>query len=195
MRVAVAGTFGPIHDGHRALFRKALERGDEGVLVALTSDEFARGKRERPVPDFAARRERVREEVEALDEWGRQVEIRKLHDEHGIASTDPTLDALVVSPETAGELADINDERARRGLDPMEGFVVPFVRAADGERISSTRLVAGEIDEHGGLSAGEDESESGDESNGGGERNGGAESASNGEGERADGSEGRDGTD
>ncbi|WP_436907449.1 phosphopantetheine adenylyltransferase [Halosimplex marinum] len=152
MRVAVAGTFGPIHDGHRALFRKALERGDEGVLVALTGDAFARGKRERPVPDFTDRRERVRQELEALDEWGRDVEIRELHDEHGIASTDPTLDALVVSPETAHEIADINAERARRDLDPIEGFVVPFVRAADGERISSTRLVAGEIDEHGEVS-------------------------------------------
>ncbi|WP_123536935.1 phosphopantetheine adenylyltransferase [Halosimplex salinum] len=151
MRVAVAGTFGPIHDGHRALFRKALERGDEGVLVALTSDEFACGKRERAVPDFADRRERVRTEIDRLDEWGRDVEIRELHDEHGIASSDPSLDALVVSPETAHELADINDERADRGLDAIEGFVVPFVRAADGERISSTRLVRGEVDEHGAL--------------------------------------------
>ncbi|ELZ27841.1 phosphopantetheine adenylyltransferase [Halosimplex carlsbadense 2-9-1] len=155
MRVAVAGTFGPIHDGHRALFRKALERGEEGVLVALTTDEFARGKRERPVPDFTDRRERLREEIDALDEWDRDVEIRELHDEHGIASTEPALDALVVSPETAHEIADINAERVRRNLAPMEGFVVPFVRADDGERISSTRLVAGEIDEHGELSAGE----------------------------------------
>lgn len=154
MRVAVAGTFGPVHDGHRALFGKALERGDEGVLVALTSDEFARGKRERPVPDVSERRERVRAELESLDEWGRDVAIRELHDEHGIASTDPSLDALVVSPETAHELVDINDERVRRGLHPIEGFVVPFVRADDGERISSTRLVRGEIDEHGDLSAG-----------------------------------------
>jgi pantetheine-phosphate adenylyltransferase len=152
MRVAVAGTFGPVHDGHRALFRTALERGDEGVLVALTSDEFARGKRDRPVPDFAERRERVRAELDALNAWGRDIEIRKLHHKHGIASTDPSLDALVVSPETAHELAEINDERVRRGLHPMEGFVVPFVRADDGERVSSTRLVRGEIDEHGELS-------------------------------------------
>jgi len=149
MRVAVAGTFGPVHDGHRALFETALERGDEGVVVALTSDEFARGKRERPVPDFADRRRAVREELERLDRWDRDVEIRTLHDEHGIASTDESIDALVVSPETAHEIADINDERASRGFDPIEGFVVPFVRADDGERISSTRLVHGEIDEHG----------------------------------------------
>jgi len=149
MYVAVAGTFGPIHDGHRALFREALERGDEGVLVALTSDSFARGKRERPVPDFDDRRARVREELDELDKWGRDVSIEKLHDEHGIASTDPSIDALVVSPETAHELADINDNRVQQGLDPVRGIVVPFVRAADGERISSTRLVRGEIDEHG----------------------------------------------
>ena len=152
MRVAVAGTFGPVHDGHRALFEAALERGDEGVLVALTSDKFARGKRDRPVPDFAERRGRVQAELGALNAWDRDIEIRKLHDRHGIASTDPSLDALVVSPETAHELAEINDERVRRGLRPMEGFVVPFVRADDGERVSSTRLVRGEIDEHGELS-------------------------------------------
>lgn len=149
MYVAVAGTFGPIHDGHRALFDAALERGDDGVLVALTSDSFARGKRDRPVPDFDERRARVREELDALDDRGRDVSIRTLHDEHGIASTEASLDGLVVSPETAHELADINDRRVAGGLDPIRGFVVPFVRADDGERISSTRLVRGEIDEHG----------------------------------------------
>ena len=149
MRVAVAGTFGPVHDGHRALFETALEHGDDGVVVALTSDAFARGKRDRPVPDFADRRERVRAELDRLDEWGRDVEIRELHDQHGIASTDPALDALVVSTETVDELAAINDQRRDRGLDPLYGVVVPMVRAADGERISSTRVVRGEIDEHG----------------------------------------------
>lgn len=156
MYVAVAGTFGPLHDGHRALLENALERGDEGVLLALTSDAFARGKRERPVPDFDERRERLREELDRLDRWGRDIEIRELDDEHGIASTEPALDALVVSPETAHEIADINDERAARGLDPIEGFVVPFVRADDGERISSTRLVAGEVDEHGAVADGDE---------------------------------------
>jgi len=153
MRVVVAGTFGPIHDGHRALFETALERGDEGVVVALTSDGFARGKRDRPVPDFDDRRRRVRAELDALDEWGREVVIREIHDEHGFAATDPSIDAVVASPETADEIAAINDARRERGLDPVEGIVVPYVRAADGERISSTRVVADEIDEHGALTA------------------------------------------
>jgi len=151
MRVVVAGTFGPIHDGHRALLETALERGDEGVVVGLASDAFARGKRDRPVPSFEERERALRAELDALDRWGRTVEIAEIRDEHGFATTDPSLDAVVVSPETAPEIADINDERRANGLDPLEGIVVPFVRAADGERISSTRVVRGEVDEHGTL--------------------------------------------
>lgn len=153
MRVAVAGTFGPIHDGHRALFERALEAGDEGVIVALTSDELASETRSepRPVPTFEERRRRVKEALQQLDEWDRDITIRKLHDRHGIASEDPSIDALVVSPETADEVGAINDRRVQNGLDPIDGIVVPFVRADDGERISSTRMVKGEIDEHGSL--------------------------------------------
>jgi len=151
MRLAVAGTFGPLHDGHRALFRTALERGDEGVLVGLTSDDLAQETRlkPRPVPPFEERRAGVDGALADMDEWGRDVEIRRLTDRYGFAATETTLDALVTSPETCGRLADLNRRRAKNGLEPMEGIVVPYVRADDGERISSTRLVAGEVDEHG----------------------------------------------
>ena len=149
MRVAVAGTFGPIHDGHRNLFEHALQYGDEGVLVAVTSQEMATASRTREVPPLAERKRRVRAAVDALNDYGRDVDVVTLHDEHGIASTDPSIDALVVSPETAGELADINAARRERDLEPIEGIVAPYVLAEDGERISSTRVAAGEIDEHG----------------------------------------------
>jgi pantetheine-phosphate adenylyltransferase len=149
MKVAVAGTFGPIHDGHRNLFEHAMQYGDDGVLVAVTSQEMATSSRTREVPSLEDRKQAVRKEVEALNEWGRDVEIRTLHDEHGIASTDPAIDALVTSPETAEELADINANRRANHLEPIEGVLVPYVLADDGERISSTRVVAGEIDEHG----------------------------------------------
>ena len=154
MRVAVAGTFGPLHDGHRALFGEALENGDEGVVVGLSSDEFATETRRpdpRPVPPFEERKRRVREALDALDEWSRPIEIREFTDAHGFADDDPTLDALVVSPETDEEVAEINRRRTDRGMDPLEPIVVPYEFAEDGEPISSTRVVAGEITEHGAL--------------------------------------------
>lgn len=148
-RVAVAGTFGPLHDGHRRLLRTALKYADGGLVVGVTSDDLARGSRTRAVPDFEDRREAVAAAISDLDEWGRTVEIRELIEEDGIVTEERDIDALVVSPETAVELSAINEARRDRGFEPVEGIVAPYVLAADGERISSTRIVRGEIDEHG----------------------------------------------
>lgn len=151
MKVVVAGTFGPLHDGHRALFETALEFGDEGVVVGLTSDDLAPDTRTepRPIPSFDDRERTVRTTIEELNRWDRDVEVRELADELGIVTDDPDVDALVVSPETAPELLDVNEARRAAGMEPIRGLVVPYVLAADGERISSTRIVNGEIDEHG----------------------------------------------
>ncbi|WP_440770573.1 phosphopantetheine adenylyltransferase [Natronorubrum sp. DTA28] len=151
MYVAVAGTFGPLHDGHRTLFEHALRFGDDGVVVALTSDDLAVETRHQPreIPAFDERVRQVTDAIDRLDEWNRDVEIRELTSEYEIAEDDPAVDALVVSPETAPELEEINDRRREHGLEPISGIVAPYTLADDGERISSTRIVAGEIDEHG----------------------------------------------
>lgn len=154
MRVAVAGTFGPLHDGHRALLKEALNRGDEGVVVGLSSDEFATETRRpdpRPIPSYEERKQQVEAALDELDDWNRATEIRKFTDEYGFADDDPSLDALVVSPETDEEIADINHRRRTRGMEPLAPIVVPYTYAEDGKRISSTRIVKGEIDEHGNL--------------------------------------------
>lgn len=154
MRIVVAGTFGPLHDGHRALFRAALERGDEGVVVGLSSDTFATETRQpdpRPIPSYEERKQQVEKTLNTIDEWNRSVEIREFTDTYGFASHDPSLDALVVSPETDDEVTELNCRRTDRGLDPLEPIIVPYEYAEDGTPISSTRIVNGEIDEHGRL--------------------------------------------
>ena len=154
MRVAVAGTFGPLHDGHREMLGSALARGDDGVVVGLATDGFATESRRpnpRPIPPFEERKAALEDLLADLDEWGRDVEIRAFDDEYGFADDDPALEGLVVSPETDDLVDDINRRREARGMDPLEPVVVEHVPAEDGEPISSTRIVRGEIDEHGRL--------------------------------------------
>lgn len=105
----------------------------------------------REIPSSEHRRESVAETIAELDDRGRTVEIHELESEYGIVGDEPSIDTLVVSPETAPELETINRLRREEGDEPLTGIVAPYVLAENGERISSTRVVEGEIDEHGRL--------------------------------------------
>jgi pantetheine-phosphate adenylyltransferase len=151
MHVALGGTFDPVHDGHRALFERAFEIGD--VTVGLTSDDLAPETRnvDRYVRPFMDRKRELEAELARFAaEYDREFEVRRLDEPTGIA-TEPGFDALVVSPETKSGAEAVNRIRRERGLDPLDIAVVDHVAAEDGERISSTRIVRGEIDEHGHL--------------------------------------------
>ena len=151
MQVALGGTFDPVHDGHRALFERAFELGD--VTVGLTSDTLAPKTRneERYVKPFEEREQALREELQTFaEEYDREFEIHELVEPTGIA-TEPRFDYLIVSPETEKGGERVNELRAAEGHDPLEIVVVDHVPAEDGDRISSTRIVRGEIDEHGNL--------------------------------------------
>jgi pantetheine-phosphate adenylyltransferase len=149
VNVALGGTFDPVHDGHRALFERAFELGD--LTVGLTSDALAPETRseDRYVRPFEERERDLRAELAPLARaHDRAFEIRRLTEPTGIA-VEPRFDAIVVSPETAPGAREINRIRAERGLDPLRIEVVDHVIADDGERISSTRIVRGEIDPRG----------------------------------------------
>jgi pantetheine-phosphate adenylyltransferase len=151
MNVALGGAFDPVHDGHRALFHRAFELGE--VTVGLTSDELAPRTRheDRPIRAFDHRKGELEAELaEFAREYDREYVVRELTEPTGIA-TEPQFDVLVVSPETKTGGKRINEIRRERGHQPLDLEVVAHVDAEDGDIISSTRIVNGEIDEHGNL--------------------------------------------
>lgn len=147
MRVAVGGTFQPLHDGHKALLRKAYELSKD-VDIGLTSDEMAHMSRVRPVKSYEEREKALRDWIRK--EIGVEPRIFKINDPYGPALNED-YDYIVVSPETYPTALKINELREARGKKPIKIYRVECVLAEDGKPISATRVARGEIDVHGNL--------------------------------------------
>ena len=148
-RVVVGGTFECLHDGHRELLRKAFELADSGeVDIGLTSNEMA-NKRPRKIPDYSIRKEKVIQYIQQIAE-GQKYTIVELNDSFG-KTLAKNYDYIVVSPETYSVALKINKLRAEKNMKDIEIVKIDYVLAEDQMRISSTRIVLGEIDIHGHL--------------------------------------------
>ena len=144
-RVAVGGTFDPIHDGHKALLLKACELSRGGsLLVGLTSGKMAQNKLH-DVEPFAFRYGMLKLFIRSL---GIEPRIVKLEDPYG-PTIHEDFDILVVSPETHPTGLKINHIREEKGMKQVKIVLVDYVLAEDGLPISSTRIKDREIDIHG----------------------------------------------
>ncbi len=147
----MAGTFSVVHRGHKTLLEKAFKIGDK-IVVGLTSDEMVRKEGKNLMYTFEERKNRLKEYLNALKEkYGKEYTIVKIDDPYGIAVEDKELDAIVVSEETKFRAEEINKIRKEKGLKPLKVFVVKLVLAENGRKISSTRIIRGEIDHEGKL--------------------------------------------
>lgn len=134
---AVAGTFDVLHEGHKALLRRAFEVGDR-VLVGITSDAMASAGRDVSVP-LEVRERELRRYLDALGRY----ELFVIDDMYGPDEVMDGADVLVVSEETLGNGRAVNDRRASRGVRPLELSVVPLVEADDGKKISASAILRG----------------------------------------------------
>ena len=147
-KVVVGGTFECLHDGHRELLRTAFELADGGeVDIGLTSNEMA-NKRDRKVADYSLRKSLLLGYLEEIARNNTDYTIVELNGPYG-KTLDEDYDYIVVSPETYPVALKINRIRAEKNMAPLRIVEVDFVLADDEKRISSTRIIHGEMDIHG----------------------------------------------
>lgn len=135
-KVVLGGTFDVLHEGHKALLKRALSLGDT-LLIGLTSDRMANLRRNRKVRSFQERKEDLEKFIE---NFSIPAKIIMIDDEFG-----PTLkedfDYIVVSPETYKNAVLINKERQKIGKKPIEIVKVDFILDGDGEPLSATKIL------------------------------------------------------
>ncbi len=144
MKIALGGTFDPLHEGHKRLIRKAFSIG-KNIVFGVTSDEMAR-KRFRTVLPYDVRVRNLRDYVKR--NYGFNVSVVKIEDPYG-RTLEEDFDYIIVSPETYEMARKINEKRLELGKKLITIIVVDFVVAYDGKPISATRIKNGDIDRFG----------------------------------------------
>ena len=145
--IALGGTFDRMHNGHKALLKRAFDTG-EYVFIGLTGDEYVLKEGKKIEEGFAERGTNL---VNYLKKQypGRHYEISELKDRFGPAIFSDKIDAIAVSTETLPAVEIANKKRNELGLSDLKVEIVPMLMAEDGKKISSTRIRAGEVNAEG----------------------------------------------
>jgi len=134
-KTVVGGTFDRLHEGHRTLLKTAFENSG-GVVIGLTSDEFAERFKTGRISPYTDRRKALESYIKG---FGKLYEITEIHDIYGIATIDPALDSIVVSDETLLRAEEINTIRFKKNLPRLTIIVVPLVLDSRGKPLSNSR--------------------------------------------------------
>jgi len=145
VKVALGGTFEPLHEGHKKLIDIAVKLGGKDLMIGITSDSMAR-ERVRSVLPFNIRAENVKRYI--LKKYGFEPKIVMISDRFG-KTLEMDFEYLIVSPETYKIALEINKRREKMGKKKIKIVKVDWVLAEDGKPISSTRIKRGEIDRYG----------------------------------------------
>lgn len=131
-KVVIGGTFNILHEGHKALFKKAFELGE--VSIGLTSNFMARKTRAK-VREFEIRKKELENFI--AEEFSVKAKIVEIEDKFGF-TLEKDFDYIVVSPDTYATAVIINKEREKRGKKQIEIVKIEFVLDKDKKPHSST---------------------------------------------------------
>ena len=144
----MGGTFDILHKGHKALLTRASEIGSL-VLIGLTTDERAiKGRKDVEINAYKIRKKNLEKLLSSM-KLPSTFQIVPLNDDWGPSVVEESFTAIIVSEETKKTAERINKIRNLDGKKDLEIVIVPFVKAYDGQKISSSRIRNNEIDSNG----------------------------------------------
>lgn len=144
--VLVAGSFAFLHKGHKSLIKQAF-LCPEKVLIGLASDNFIAHKKY-DYPDFLTRQQEL---LIYLKRFSRKARMISFDTPYDYISTWRKIKKIIISPENETIVREINLMRQKNHLLPLEIIKLDFALAEDGQPISSSRILCGEIDREGKL--------------------------------------------
>lgn len=146
--IVIGGTFDHLHLGHRYLIKKAFSLGEK-VDIGLTKDFFIKKKPfSSALENFSQRKKNLLSYLQK-NQWQKRARIIPLVDSFGPSVKEKKYEAIIVSPMTVMVAHLINEIRQKKGLFPLKIIRVDFLKAEDGEMISSERIRKGEINREG----------------------------------------------
>jgi inosine/xanthosine triphosphatase len=146
VKAGAGGTFNILHAGHKALISRAFAVADE-VIVGLASDKMASEGR-KAVNPFEKRKQALEQ---YLKTFGKPFHVVLIDDAFGNAVSMKDLDFLIASEWSKKNAEAINRERIKGGIGALKIEIVQTVLAMDFRPLSSTRVLAKEVDADGNL--------------------------------------------
>ncbi len=143
-KVAVAGTFNVLHEGHKALLDRAMWMADE-LYIGITSDKMAAENRTEIIP-YYLRRKAIEDYVISK---GEIATIFEINDIYGPPEIMDDIDILVVSEETKDNGKLVSRMREKRGLKPLKLDVVSLYRDCDGNKLNARDIMSGDMSRDG----------------------------------------------
>ncbi len=139
--MGLGGTFDHLHDGHKFLLKTALSVA-EFVEIGLTSQDLLKNKQfASELEDYNTRKENLINYVKSIADINRIniVEIQNWADMDKYAQ-DPEYEGLIVSQETYENAIKLNENREKKGLNPLVLVVIPILKNEENVKISSTLI-------------------------------------------------------
>ncbi|MEE9378577.1 MAG: pantetheine-phosphate adenylyltransferase [Candidatus Lokiarchaeia archaeon] len=140
-KVGLGGTFDHLHEGHKYLLKTALSIS-EIVEIGLTSQDLLKNKKfSSKLEEYETRKENLITYLNSIADLKRIiiVEISNWSEMDKYAQ-DPEYDGLVVSQETYDNALKLNENRVKKGLDPLVLIVIPLLKDEKNNKISSTSI-------------------------------------------------------